>query len=457
MRGQMAVPVKLIAQLIATPIDRERIRSSAVSRSFATSLLIQALNVVTGILLARSLGPSGRGALAAVLLWPMILASVGSLGLAESATYLSARRTERAGGLLGTALVLALAQSALLVGIGLLIEPLVLRHLGPQVHLGWLFLAYIPLNLVTLSVMGVLNGLGRFGAFNLVRIVVIVSTAVGLVSIAAGAALTIRAAVLVYLGANVLTMSVAVFLAWRTVSNVRPSRDLVRPMLAFGLKSHLGNVSSLANERSDQLLISVVLAPRLLGLYVVAVTLTSLTNLVGSSVDMVAVSRIAAEGDQARKAELARKYFSLTVVGSALISLPLLAVTPMLVTTLFGENFGGAVNAARILLVAAIVLSTNRALAAILKGVGQPLDAGLGEVIALVVTAALLPLMLWRFGIVGAAIASLLAYCTSLLWNVGRCSRRLQLGRSSLFMWSIPRDTERGLAVTAAPAGRRES
>ena len=56
----------------------QRLRSltgGPIGASLAASVGIQAVNVFTGILLARGLGPEGRGEFAAVILWPTVLAS----------------------------------------------------------------------------------------------------------------------------------------------------------------------------------------------------------------------------------------------------------------------------------------------------------------------------------------------------------------------------------------------
>src|SRR5207253_4285539 len=61
--------------------------------SFAGSAGIQALNAVTGIIGARALGPHGRGELAALLIWPLAISSLGSLGLSDALAFHAAQRT----------------------------------------------------------------------------------------------------------------------------------------------------------------------------------------------------------------------------------------------------------------------------------------------------------------------------------------------------------------------------
>src|SRR4051794_10435156 len=58
-------------------LDRSQ-SGSALSLSLFASAAVQALNVVTGTLIARTLGPHGRGELTTVLLWPFAIAAVGN-------------------------------------------------------------------------------------------------------------------------------------------------------------------------------------------------------------------------------------------------------------------------------------------------------------------------------------------------------------------------------------------
>ncbi len=67
----------------------------------------------------------------------------------------------------------------------------------------------------------------------------------------------------------------------------------MRTIFLYGAKSHTSNTSSYLNQRLDQLVISVFLTTRQLGIYVVAVTFTLFTSLLGASVMVAALPNIA--------------------------------------------------------------------------------------------------------------------------------------------------------------------
>jgi O-antigen/teichoic acid export membrane protein len=430
----MAVRATLPSQLV-TPSARSIRLTRTVSTTFAASATIQGLTIISGIILARTLGPGGRGELTAVLVWPAMLAAIGSIGVVESTAFFVARRDDDVGAVIGTSLGIGLAQSLVLGAIGIGVVSVVFTGSSATVTTAaYAYLAFVPLNLLSLYLMATLNGLQHFVAFNAIRILTIASTTTGIVALALSGHLGVETATVTYLLANFVAGSCAALLVAREigVGAIRLDRAVARRLLVFGIKSHTSSVSASLNERLDQLLISIFLAPALLGLYVVAVTLTSATSLIGSSVSLVALPAIARAADEEERQRLARRFVVITALGAAAVTAPLLLLTPWLIELCFGRSFESAATVARILLVAGVFLSVNRTLAAIVKGAGRPLDAGTAEFMALGVTVVGLAVLLPMLGITGAGIASLAAYLVSTVWLLRRGARALGLQPNAL-------------------------
>ena len=55
------------------------------------NLTLMALGLFTGALVARLLGPEGRGQIAAIQLWGLFLISLGSMGVPQALIYFSGR------------------------------------------------------------------------------------------------------------------------------------------------------------------------------------------------------------------------------------------------------------------------------------------------------------------------------------------------------------------------------
>jgi O-antigen/teichoic acid export membrane protein len=430
-------PTPLAEELGAADIPEEELAEGAAKPmvgSFLTTGIIQLLQAVVGVLLARSLGPEDRGELAAVILWPTLMATIGSLGLAQAATY-HAAQARRLGALVGSTLTIVAVVSLALVGIGWAILPLVLgSHDGDVVHGGQLFLtAYIPFLLLSMSMMAILNGSHHFAWFQVLRLIQIGVIVFGVGLLAIGGDLTVGSGAVAYVAAYAASSAVSLVVVLRIVwGNLSFRRESVRELLDFGLKSQLSTSMWTLNERADQLVISAFFSAASLGLYVVAVTLTSLTTLVGFSFGLVALPMIARQADLSERQRLARLIVSSTLLVATAVSIPIFIAEPTLIRLLFGEEFADASGVGRVLLVAGIVFALNRVLEALLQAAGRPLESSIGEGLALAVTAAGLAVLLPAMGIMGAGVTSLLAYGASSAFMVRRAAKALEVPASSL-------------------------
>ena len=415
-------------------VDKRGQRPVAIS--VTASVGIAGLNLVTGVLLARTLGPEARGELAAVILWPTILAAAASAGFIEAVTFQTAARRAGYHVLVGTTLLLVAIETAAVLAVTGIAVPVALRSYDHDVLItALIFLAFVPLNVLTVHMMGVLNGDRRFVAFHGLRLAVIVATAAGLVVLAVGDKLDVRSAAIAYLAANLATCAAATWLVIaRLERRPRAEWPLLKDAVGFGLRSNVSNVSTLLNERLDQLVISAFLAPAQLGLYVVAATFTSISTLLGYSVSSVALPVVASLDDLAERRRAAARYVRLTLVGTTAVAIPIAAAAPLIVNLAFGSSFDGAVNVARVLVLASVLLATARVLGSVLKGVGRPLDAGVAELAGLAVTGVALAALLPAFELMGAAAASALAYATTAAWLTRRTAAVLDMSVRDLLL-----------------------
>lgn len=398
-------------------------------KTFIASGTIQALNVVTGVLLARGLGPHGRGELAAILLWTMLVVSAGSFGLPEALTYETASERESARRAVGTAVGAWFVLSVSLVAVGAVVLTFTLGGYDAATReSGYLLLAVIPLYLATSLCVAALQGLGAFGAFNLTRTLVPAATAVCLIGVAVFNGLTVRTAALSYIATYLVTAVAGLWFLRRTpIWSLAFDPRVLRRMFGYGVRSQTSFMTSTVIERLDQLLISLILGATSLGLYAVAVTLTSASTIAASTVALVAFPHVAALPSGPQRAASARRFVLLATAASALITIPILAATPQLLELFFGTAFVRVGTVCRILLLGNIFLAFTQLLVALLRGLGRPLDAGAAGAVGLVVTVVLLAALLPTLGLMGAAVASLVAYAVTAWWMLRKVCGALTL------------------------------
>jgi len=187
-------------------------------------------------------------------------------------------------------------------------------------------------------------------------------------------------------------------------------------MVHYGARVQFGNWANVANMRLDQLLLSLFAPAASLGLYVVAVSYASVLLMVPVSAALVMLPEVVrqhqAGAARACLERWCRGVLWATCVGGAVIA-PLGVVA---VPALFGRAFQGAVPLAALLVPATVMLGMNQVLSTAFRGIGRPEIASTSEVVGVAVTIAALAALLPRYGVYGAATASLLAYSASHLY-----------------------------------------
>src|SRR5437667_12133073 len=138
-------------------------------------------------------------------------------------------------------------------------------------------------------------------------------------------------------------------------------------LLSLGLKTRLSEVTVFVNQRADQLLLSVFVSPRPLGLYVVSVTVTSLVGVFPRAIGLVtyATGSNASPSDAGRIISRSLRA-SLLWLGAGWSLL--FVIVPSLIPLAFVRAFAGPVLACRILLPLIVGLGLGHALYAVARG-----------------------------------------------------------------------------------------
>src|SRR5580704_8535938 len=121
----------------------------AVIQTGIANVAVQGINLLCGILTARSLGPDGRGVLAGVIMWPQFLAYGMTMGIPVASVYWLKRRPDISSELAGAGLLLSVLFGLLAAAVGALVIPYSLHAYPPAaVHLALLWILVTPLELL---------------------------------------------------------------------------------------------------------------------------------------------------------------------------------------------------------------------------------------------------------------------------------------------------------------------
>lgn len=389
--------------------------------TLVTQVGIQAIGLVTGILVARFLGPEGRGELAAIIVWVSLVAYVGNLGLPVAYTYAAARDPGRIRSLLGNGLVAMLMQWPLLVAVGLLMVYLALSGYAlPTRQLAVVYLGlYIPLNLLTLYANRIQQGLGHYVGFNAVRLCLPASYVAALGLLAWMDHFTVSGVLAANLFSNLVAFLLASSLLLPHTRAIpgRPWIDLsaLKQDLRYGLSAHLGMLQPFTGLQVDVLMLTLLLPPNDLGLYMAALAGAGLIRAQGVALGMVTMPEVAKHGERASQYRKLVRFASLaTVLGGTTAGILILLAKP-LVNLVYGVAFDGAAGALQILALAALTTSVKNVLADGLRGMGQPLTGTVAEMASLAVGMPALLLLAPLHGASGAAAAVALASASALV------------------------------------------
>lgn len=394
--------------------------------TLGANLVLAGLAAVSGVALARLLGPTVRGEVAAIQLWGTFVGALASLGVQEAVVYFTARRRSDAGRYLASGMVLNALTPIPFVVAGWFLIPVVLAAQRAEVHdLARLFLLAIPLYNWTGYPGASLRALGSFSVWNLLRVLPSLGWVVVIVAAWWAGTLTPRVLTVGYLAMLAVVLVVAVVLAARVVPGpYAVDVGTWSPMLRFGVPGMLSTVPQTLNVRLDQMLLAAVVGAEDLGLYVAAVAWAGVLAPVLSALGPVLFPRLASEADEHTRVTLFWRAVRGSVVVAAALVAVVSALTPIAVRLLFGEAFVDAVPAAMVLVVASAVLSLNLVVADGWRGLGRPVEVLIGEAAGLVATVLALAVLLPALGIVGAAVASLVGYGLTMVVMLVRVGRR---------------------------------
>lgn len=395
-------------------------------------LLIQAMLVITGPFLARLLGPAGRGDLAALMLWPVVLVQLGGLGIPAALTYFTSsgapwsttvRRSLRFAGWQGAGL--AALQTVIVLA--------VFSGRGAEVEdAALLTIIAVPALLAHEYGLAILQARSDLTKFNLLRVAPMTLFATAVIVLF----LTSAGLVAVVLSWVAATGTIGVLTLTYALRSGRPEAEPSdqrieapgsRSLLSFGVRGILSANSATDIVRPDQMALVLFLPSRALGLYVVGLAFTNLPYFFAKAIGLVAFPAVAREATAEAARRVAWSYLWIIIGLAGVIVCLLLLTISTLIPLFFGDEFRESVDLAYILLAGAFFTAVRRVLAESMRGRGQPGAGTAAEAGAVVWLLAMLAILVPTAEATGAAIALASSQVASLAILVAIARRRGEL------------------------------
>jgi O-antigen/teichoic acid export membrane protein len=365
------------------------------------------------LLIARALGPSGRGTVAFITVTSLLLAWIARLGVGEATVVFAAQRPHARPILLAN--ILAFAATAGSVSAVLVCGALVLAPSISPPGLGDAELAALGLSVVAAALADAgYKFVAACSRFRLHAFVTMTSSWAYAIAVAAvWAAFGLTAARAAFAWAAVHGLRALVLFAASTldVGLRAPDLSLFRDSLRFGVRAWVGTLADDLNFRVDQILVAVIASETALGIYAVAVNSYEVLLYLPGGAATALLPLIAGSPREVRAERTLHAFRSVALVTAASIVVAAL-LGPALLPAAFGSRFEDSVVPFLLLLPGVLGAVLLAIFANALVASSAPGLSSLGPVTSLLVGLALDFALIPRFGASGAAAAASAAFFT---------------------------------------------
>jgi len=388
------------------------------ARNVSVTFLVQVLSLFFAIantaVIARLLGPEGKGLVALAMLVPGMLGQFLSVGIESANVYYAGSRRIDVRTLSANAMSFAILSSIVgLAVIGLLMATGWLEKLVPNVPPWLVALAIIefPLRRVLSSLSSILQGLQRIVTVNLVNLSDYIWTLAFTLVLVVGLQLGVAGAVLASAAAVLVNICIVAVLIHREGGTLLPrwQPPVVRSTLGYGLRGYVGNVFQFFNLRLDSLLVNAFINPAGVGIYTTSVRVAELLFQLPNAVGFVLFPKAAATSARSMN-RFTPRVLRVTLLLTTAGALGLLVLGKPLIVLIYGEAFASAYVPMLALLPGVVLLGGAKVLTNDIAGRGYPHYNSIATGISLIVTVALDLLLIPRLGILGASLASTASY-----------------------------------------------
>jgi O-antigen/teichoic acid export membrane protein len=381
---------------------------------FFTRVSALFLGLLASIIIARVLGPEGKGVYTLAILLPGLLLTFTNFGINPATVFYIGKKKYSPKEIFGNNIVITLLLGGIAILIGLIIIFFFSQKLFQGVEKEYLLLA-LPLVLFTLFfgfISCILIGLQKFKKYNFVYFLqgfcFLALIGVFLLSLN----LDVKFTILAYVFSYVLACGILFFLTEKETNGVflKPNWQYFKDVFSYGSRAFLGGIFVFFHTRIDRFLINFFINPPAVGLYSVSAGLAEGFWLLSLAASIVLFPKVASETDGKRLKEFTPLVCRNILFITFLMATLFFALSPWLVTFLYSERFLQSIKPFQILLIGSLAFCGMRILGNDLSARGKPMLVTYAVGISTILNIILNLLWIPKWGIIGAAWATSLSY-----------------------------------------------
>jgi len=387
------------------------------TRDTLFTLFIRVTNIIlalfSSVIVARTLGPTGKGIYALAVLLPTLLMTFSNIGIGAAAVYYIGKKKYSPKEVFGINIVYTLIISILAILAGLIIIFFFGDGIFPGIEKEYLLLALLltPLHIFINFILGILLAIQKIKKYNLISFIQEVIYLFLVVILIWGLHLGIKTVIII----EFLSFFIAcLFLFFWTLLETRGisfkiDKMHIKEISLYGIKIYLANVVSFFRKRYDMFLVNLFLNPTAVGFYSTAVGLSERILLMAQSSGIVLFPRVSSERDENRLKNFTPLVCRNTLFITLIAAIILFLSSNFVITTFYSEKFHDSIQPFNILLIGAVAVSGIVALGNDITGRGKPIINVYIGIVSIIVNIILDILLIPRFNIIGASWASVVS------------------------------------------------
>jgi len=408
---------------------REFVRN--VMATLTTRVFLIGVGLVNTVLVARILGPTGRGLYAVATAIGIIGVQFGCLGLHASNVYFVSRKRSDLSKLVGNSLIVSAAQGVIVIG-GVYSVFALWPQLAPlHGRLLLLGLLWGPVGTAYLLTQNLLLGVDEIKTYNRTETVnrvlaLVIIGSLALVhrispTLAFAAGLISMAAMLGAIVARLVKVADALPM---------PSFALFKANLSYGMRAYLTAFMAYLVIRSDVLMLKYLRGASDAGYYSIAFTMADYVGILPTLIGLLLLPKLSGLEDMGEKYSRMKK----ATFGTIMIQGPLVllsaALAPVAVHVLFGKAYALSVPAYLWLCPGVLFLSVHTVAVQFLNSVGYPMSVVWIWCGCVVLKIALNLWWIPLWGLKGAASSSSVCYLLATLLVLAVIRREMRVERA---------------------------
>lgn len=385
------------------------------------------ISIISGILITRMLGPAGKGAYAIFIANVQLFLLFLSGGLSSSIAYFVAKKYLSIQKIIGIALLVSFI-GIVILGLAFFVQEdsMLVKLILPDGYTQLFFRVYLVLGYLIALISAVFNSIlsgskkfdviSKLSIFQTLFLICIVTLIYIFWRKELTAEMLLISVLLATVGSNFLTMLLKI-ISVRQFEAIWPSFSItaseIKMLLSFSGITYLSTVLNFFNYRLDLWIVDEYNSADDVGYYALAVNLAQMLWMLSVPLSSVLTTYLSNNNDIEYRLQVLKAISRITSTTAIVICVVGYLTVDYLLPILYGKEFFPAILPFKILL-PGLVLSTIYKIFVPINVAHEKISYNLIAVaLSLVVTVVLDLLLIPKFGIQGAAIATSLAYASS--------------------------------------------